>query len=309
MKMTVTLIENFRAVFYIPYYASLALGAYRAEGVEVVVKMSTGADRTLKALLSGEGDVSWGGPLRVMIALDREPGAGLAAFCEVVGRDPFFLVGHTPKPSFRLADLQGATLATTSEVPTPWLCLQHDLRGAGIEPAAIQRAPARTMAENADSLRAGEVDAIQVFQPYARQLVDEGSGHVWYAAAARGPAAYTTFNATRRFIEQHPDTVLRMTRAMYRTQKWVAAHDGIELARLVVSFFPDIPLATLSACCNDYKSLGLWNRDPIMRRAGLLWLRDAALAGGLIRTRFEFEDCADMQFAEQVIKEDPPALA
>ena len=34
--MTVTLIENFRAVFYTPFYAAFALGAYKAEGVDVV---------------------------------------------------------------------------------------------------------------------------------------------------------------------------------------------------------------------------------------------------------------------------------
>ena len=33
--MKITLIENFRAVFYIPYYASIALGAYRNEGIEI----------------------------------------------------------------------------------------------------------------------------------------------------------------------------------------------------------------------------------------------------------------------------------
>ena len=31
--MPITLIENFRAVFYTPFYAAFALGAYAAEGL------------------------------------------------------------------------------------------------------------------------------------------------------------------------------------------------------------------------------------------------------------------------------------
>jgi NitT/TauT family transport system substrate-binding protein len=306
--MAVTLIENFRAVFYAPFYAAHALGAYEAEGVDIAIKMSAAAEKTLQTLAAGAGHVSWGGPLRIMTALDREPQGGYVAFCEVVGHDPFFLLGRTPNPGFTLADLPRWTLATVTEVPTPWICLRYDLRRTGIDPAAVTQAPGRTMAENVAALRAGDVDLIQVFQPYARTLVSEGAGHVWYAAAGRGPTSYTSFNTTRSFIEQNPDTVLRMTRAMYRTLKWIAAHDGRDLANAIAGYFPDLPVPVLADCCNDYKSLGLWNRTPVLQRAGLEWLRDAMLAAGAIRTRFAYEDCVDMRFAERVVREDPPSI-
>lgn len=306
--MSITLIENFRAVFYSPFYAAEALGAYAAEGLDVAMKMSTAADKTLTSLAAGAGDVVWGGPLRVMAALDANPAGGYVAFCEVVGRDPFFLLGRAPRPAFELRDLIGTRLGTVSEVPTPWICLQYDLRRAGIDPACITRAPERTMTENAAALRSGELDVIQVFQPYARQLIEEGAGHVWLAAASRGPTSYTTFNTTRAFIDRNPDTVLRMTRALYRTEKWIAAHDGRDLAEVVARYLPDIPLARLAACCGNYKALGLWNRNPVVQRAGFEWLRDAMLAAGAIGTRFSYEACVDARFAEQVVREDPPAL-
>lgn len=301
--MPITLIENFRAVFYAPFYACAALGAYRAEGVEVTMRVSAAAEKTLTT-----GDVSWGGPLRVIKALDGNPGAGYVAFCEVVGRDPFFLLGRTPNPQFGLNELIGTRVAVVSEVPTPWICLQYDLRRAGIDPAAIALTPARSMAENAAALRAGDVDVIQVFQPYARELIDAKAGHVWYAAAKRGLTSYTTFNSTRGFIEKNPEAALRMTRAMYRTQKWIAAHDGRALAEAIAAYLPDVPLPVLAACCNDYKSLGLWNANPVMRREGLEWLRDAMLAAGYIKTELAFEQCVEMRFAEQAVRDDPPSM-
>ena len=173
--MRVVLIENFRAVFYAPFYAACALGAYDAERLEVELKPAAELGKALQAVSAGAGQVSWGGPLRILAALDQDPKCGYAAFCEVVGRDPFFLVGRTPNPGFAPAQLPQWTLAAVTEVPTPWICLQHDLRRAGIAPSAVKLARGRTMAENAAALRAGEADVIQVFQPHAQSLVDEGA--------------------------------------------------------------------------------------------------------------------------------------
>jgi NitT/TauT family transport system substrate-binding protein len=41
--MRVVLIENFRALFYAPFYAACALGAYEEEGLEVELKPAAGA--------------------------------------------------------------------------------------------------------------------------------------------------------------------------------------------------------------------------------------------------------------------------
>ena len=306
--MKITLLENFRAAFYAPFYAASALGAYKAEGIEVEIKIAAALGKALQAVSAGAGEVSWGGPLRVMSALDQDPKSGYVAFCEVVGRDPFYLVGRKPNPGFRIADLPKWKLSIVTEVPTPWICLQHDLRSAGVDPAAVKQAPGRSMGENAAALRAGEAGLIQVFEPLVTQLVNEGAGHVWYAASSRGPTAYTTFNTTRGFIERNPDAALRMTRAMYRTLKWIAAHDGRELAQAIGSYFPDLPAPVLAASCDGYKARGLWNSTPIPQRKGLEWLRDAMLASGAIKTRFAYEDCVDVRFAEQVIREDPPAI-
>jgi NitT/TauT family transport system substrate-binding protein len=306
--MRITLIENFRAVFYAPFYAPIALGAYEAEGLQVDLKMSGDAAHTAASLIAGDGDVSWGGPLRLMFALEKNPGAGAVAFCEAVGRDPFFLLAREPNPGFQLKDLLGKKVGTVSEVPTPWMCLQQDLRLAGIAPEKIQRIPERSMAENVAALRSGEADVIQVFHPFGGRLVYEGAAHVWYAAANRGLVSYTTLNTTRQFAERNPEALVKMCRAMYRTLEWIGTHDGRELAELLASWLPDVPAPILTACFRNYKSLGLWNRTPILQREGFEWLRDAALAAGLLRTKFSYEECVDMRFAEAALKENPPAL-
>ena len=73
--MHVKLSENFRAVFYAPFYATHALGFYTSEGVEVELLNSPAPAAAAKGLLDGSIDISWGGPMRVMKARDEDPGS------------------------------------------------------------------------------------------------------------------------------------------------------------------------------------------------------------------------------------------
>ncbi len=105
--MAITLIESFRAVFYAPFYAAFALGAYPAEGLDVELKTSPVSTHWANLLLSGEGDVSWGGPMRVLVAGDADPDCGVVSVGEVVARDPFYLLGRRADLVGGLACLRG----------------------------------------------------------------------------------------------------------------------------------------------------------------------------------------------------------
>ena len=196
-----------------------------------------------------------------------------------------------------------------SEVPTPWLCLQHDLRLAGYDPARMHCLSGRSMPENVEALRAGDVDVIQIFQPYVEHALAGGAGHIWYAAADRGLTAYTALYTTRDCMARAPESLLRMTRAMYRTQSWIAHHDAATLAACVADFFPALPREILTRALGRYQALGLWNLNPMLVAEGFEWLVQACLSAGFIQQRVSYERCVDMRFAEQVIREAPPALS
>ena len=174
--MHVKLSENFRAVFYAPFYATHALGFYTSEGVEVELLNSPAPAAAAAGLLDGSIDISWGGPMRVMKAHDDDPRSPMVCFCEVAARDPFFLVGKGDAAAFRLGDLTRLKIGTVSEVPTPWLCLQHDLRLQGIDPAKLNCVTGRTMGDNLEALRRGELDVVQMFEPYVSMAVVDWRG-------------------------------------------------------------------------------------------------------------------------------------
>lgn len=295
--MAIVLSENFRALFYAPFYAAHATGAFARAGVEVELRPSPDPLAAAAALRTGEVDVMWGGPLRVMIARDTDPKSDLVCFCDVVARDPFFVIGGRPRPDFRFADLLSVKLATVSAVPTPWVCLQDDLRRAGIDPARIDRITDRSMGENETALREGGVDAVQVFQPYAERLISTGAGHVWYAAADRGLTAYTTLVTRRGLLERRADEFLRMIRGMDATLKWFDTAPSFDIVDAVQSFFPDVPRDLFAACIDRYRALGLWGRDPVIRREGYDRLHAAMRSAGTLSKDIAFEDVVDTKLA------------
>lgn len=289
--MRIRIAENFRAVFYAPFYAAQALGFYAREGVEVELIGSSVAGDGVAALLAGTIDLTWGGPMRIIKARDRNPNAPLVCFCEVVARDPFFLIGRSARPDFQFADLAELKFATVSEVPTPWMCLQHDLRLHGIDPLRLPRIADRTMAENFAVLRDGQIDVAQLFEPYASLALHAGAGRILYAASARGATSYTAFIATRAGFARHRAAFEGIARAMGHMQRWLAGHDAEELAEVTAPFFPDIAREILVSSLRRYRDAGIWSCTADVSRPGFTRLAESLLSGGFISRLPKYEDC------------------
>ncbi len=306
--MAITLQESLRALFYAPFYVALARDAYAAEGLDVRFVSSPRPGDAARNVIDGSVDVCWGGPMRVMQAYQQMPESDLASFAEVVTRDPFLLIGREPRPNFVARDLLGLRVATVSEVPTPWMCLQEDLRRAGVDPAALTRVSDGGMVDNVAALRRGDLDVVQVFEPFAAMLLADGAGHLWYAQASRGPTSYTAFYARRGLLDQRRDELLCMVRAIYRTQKWFASADGEAIAAAIAGYFEDVPAAIRVDACKRYASLGIWGRDPWLPRSGYERLRASLVSGSFVSPGAPYELAVDNSLAERIIAEDPPAL-
>jgi len=306
--MAIILQESLRGLFYAPYYAALALAAYDKEGVEVRFVSAPSPGEAPNALFNGTVDVAWGGPMRVNQLYEQRADCDLVCFGEAVTRDPFLLVGRTPRPGFTMADLMGVRIATVSEVPTPWLCLQEDVRRAGLDPDRLDRVADGGMANNSAALRRGEIDVVQLFQPLAEDLIASGDGHLWYAAADRGPCSYTSFYTRRSILEAKRDELVKLVRGLYRTQKWLHRATPEAIADIVQPYFPAVLQSLLRAAVTRYRALGIWGRDPILPRAGYDRLKAGLISGGFAKGT-PFETAVDNSLAEQVVREDPPALS
>jgi NitT/TauT family transport system substrate-binding protein len=296
--MQIKLAENFRALFYAPIYATHALGFFAREAVDVKLLSSRVPGGGASALLDGSVDITWGGPMRVIKASEEQPTSQLVCFCEVVSRDPFYLVGRNHRPDFRLADLPSLRFAAAAEVPTPWMCLQHDLRETGVDPSRLNRTADQSMADNYEALRNKQLDVVQVFEPYPSMALQVGAGDILYAAATRGPTVYTTFIATRGSIDRHRTAFVSMTRAIRHMQGWLAEHSAEELTEITAPYFPDVGRDILVSSLRRYREAGIWAHTPAVSRKGFSRLAESLLSGGFIAQMPVYEDCVDQSLCQ-----------
>ena len=305
MARPITLYENLRTVVYTPFYLAIVRGEWSREGLEVDTRLSPATAETAEGLIAGRSDVSWGGPMRVMLHHDRDPDCPLVCFGQVVARDPFILVGRTPNPDFRFEDLVGPRVAVASDVPTPWMCMQDDLRRAGVDPDALNRAPDAPMAENAARFQAGEFDVVQVFEPYAAQLTSD-CAHIWHRFATRGDVSYTTFYTTRRFLDTDREACKALVRGIARALEAVHAEPAHEIAAAISRFFPDLPVELLTAAIDGYRRSRLWAVTPALPPTAVVTLKAALLSGGLIGRDIPYDTIVDDTIWTEVAAEAKP---
>ena len=299
MGRPIVLFENMRAVPYVPFYLAAERGDWAREGAEVRIETSPETAQTAAALLDGRADVSWGGPMRVMLHHDADRDCPLVCFGQVVSGEPFVLVGRHANPAFRFSDLApsrdrpGPRIGVAVDVPTPWMTFQDDLRREGIDPAAINRLPDLPMAENLERLRAGKADVVQLFEPYVDRAVAGGFGHVWHRFAVRGDMSYTSFYTTRRFAAEERATCRALVRGIAAAQAALFAEPAADIAGQVAGWFPGFEPAALARMIEGYRSSGVWARSPALPAATFVRLKASLLSGGLIGTDVPYDRAVD----------------
>ncbi len=289
----ITLLENLRAVFYAPFYVAVDRGYFAEAGVDVRLVESTDPGDTFPRLVSGEVDVCWGGPLRVLRAHDQNPDCGLICFGEVVGRDPFFLVGRRFDSAFSLAGLVGKRLGVVSEVPTPWICLRQDLADAGVDQTGIRIVTGQSIAQNEAALAAGHLDAFQAFQPFAERAARVAGVEMIHAAAERGPTAYTSFYTTNEVMARRCDDFRSMAAACKRAVATVYEEGGAGVAPTLQRFFPAESAPLLTEAVNRYIVHRLYNPTGALSEQGFERLRFSMISAGFIQHGAAFANCVD----------------
>jgi NitT/TauT family transport system substrate-binding protein len=298
----VTVMEPFRSLFYAPQFVALHGGHFRGEGLDVTIRTAGEGVTTVGALLDGTAGISLGGLMRSFELADREGGL-LVHFAEINSRNGFFLLAREARPDFRWRDLEGRTVISFAEAPTPWLCMQTVLRREGVEPARLRVRRDLPVAQAVAAFRAGSADFLEQGQPVVEQLLAEGAAYlVASMGEATGPLPFSSYMTTPARLRGEADLLRRFTRAVYAAQSWIAGHAAAEIADLIAPSFPDVPADLRRRALDRYLTQGTWARDPILRRPGFDYLERILLDAGFIRHRHRYEDLVDTTLAEEVVR-------
>jgi NitT/TauT family transport system substrate-binding protein len=297
--MRLAIRQPFHSLFYAPQFVAIGLGHFADEGLDVEVETAGAGRTTVEALLDGSAHICLGGIMRSLDLADRH-GRILPHFAEVNSRNGFFLLAREPHPGFAWSELIGRTVISFAEAPTPWQCMLTVLRRAGIDPAQVTIVRNLPVAEAVAAFRAGQGDFLEQGQPTVEELLADGAAHlVASMGEATGPVPFSSYMTTPAFLREEPDVILAFTRALYRTQQWMAAHSGAEIAEVVAGAFPGIDRLIRTRAVDRYHRQATWARDPIIRRDSFDALQEILHSGGFIKDRHRYEDLVDTAFAER----------
>jgi NitT/TauT family transport system substrate-binding protein len=301
-RRRMTVLMPFHTPFYAPLPAGVALGHFADEGLDVeAVPAAAFGKGTMQALLDGDIEISLGGLMRSFDLAERT-GRIIVHFAEVCSRNGFFLLSRGPQPAFRWQDLAGKTVISFAEAPTPWQCMLTVLRRNGVDPAQVRIERERPAPEAVAAFRAGHGDFLEQTQPIVEQLIAEGAAYLVVSMGqATGPVPFTSYMTTPEFLACEPDVVGRFTRAVHRTQRWLAAHGPGDIGRVIGRAFNGIDPVILERAVARYLEQETWPREPLLGRPGYDYLQQILLDGGFITSRHRYEDLVDTRFARQAM--------
>jgi NitT/TauT family transport system substrate-binding protein len=114
-----------------------------------------------------------------------------------------------------------------------------------------------------------------------------------------GPADYTTFMATDRYIRANPEVIQSWTNAIYRAQKWTEEAQPQEIAKTIEQFFPGISPQALVAGPERYRKLKMWKTTPAIDPKAIERFQDILVQGNVLdpAKRVKFQDLVLSEFA------------
>lgn len=303
-KTKISLNEVTRSVFYAPQYLAIANGFFDEENLEIEITTGQGTDKVTTALLSGQSDIGLMGPEGAIYVYNEGRENYLQVFAQLTNKDGSFLVSRENTDNFSWSNLKGKTVIPGRKGGVPYMTLRYLLKQNGLDPDKdLVLDDSIQFSLMAGAFTGGNADYVTLFEPTASMTEDQGKGYIVTSIGAEaGEIPYTAYVATKSYIENNPEIIEKITRAIYRGQTWVESHTAREVAEKIVSFFPDTTVEELEESVQSYKNIEAWNKTPVLKKEGFNRLQEIMKDAGELEKEASYEDVVNNKFAEKVIK-------
>jgi NitT/TauT family transport system substrate-binding protein len=295
--------EVVRSILYTPAYVAISKGYFEEVGIEQTLSTAFGGDKSLAALLSNSADIALIGPETAIYVQVSDSPTKIPIFCGLTSTDGFMLVGREKPSKFEWSMLKGKEILGFRPGSTPLLFLEAALRQNGLDPQRDVKLmnnvaiPARV-----GSWLAGQNQYAIFIEPDAAQLELDGKAHFLASIGETvGPADYTTFMATDKYIRENPDVIQSWTNAIYKGMKWTETAPPAEIVKVLEPFFPGVNPRALTAAVERYRRLKIWKTTPVIDEKAIEKFQDILVQGHVLDAakRVKFKDLVLTEFASK----------
>ena len=293
--------EVTHSVFYAPMYLADALGYYEEEGFEVEFTNGGGADNTMAAVLSGSADVGFCGPEAALYIAIGGSSDSPKVFGQLTKRDGSFLVARTPEPDFEWSDLEGKEILAGRKGGVPAMTFEYVIEELGVNASLNYDVDFNYMTAAFES---GIADYCTMFEPTASDYEAEGKGYIVASVGEQsGEIPYTCFAAKESYINENPEKIEGLLRAVTKATKFVMENDAATVAEYLAPYFDGTSEKSLANSVQAYKDIDAWVANMAMEEAAFTRLQDVIENSGELERRVDFDELILTDAAQKVYEE------
>lgn len=285
----IRLAEVTHSPFYAPLYVAIEEGYMEEEGIDIELLLTPGADKVAAAVLSGDVEVGFAGEESAIYIYAGEEEDYLVTFAGLTKRDGQFIISR--EEDFSWKDLEGQEVLVGRQGGMPALNFINALENAGIDPAKVNLNYSVEFASLSGSFIGGVGDYVNLFEPNATLLEQEGYGHVVASIGElSGEMPYTAFYTKKSYLEENKDLLERFSRAINKGLEYVQTRTARETAEVILPQFTDSSLDELEMFVARYKESDSWLSSTYIPEEYFKNLEDLMIENDLLEDYVPYDD-------------------
>lgn len=231
-------------IYYCVHFVAEALGYFAEAGVAVEFVTTAEGGHTVRggqipALLSGQADLTVGGPM-VAMKMDQSGEALLVTFCAVAQGNPWVLAASPQRAAQTrsLADIAGARVIDVANVGTASMTFRWLLKAAELQVTLV--AGSGDEAADLAAVAQGQADfALHSLHALGPAMARGDLGLAVNLAPLTGEIPWSAYIALPSRLAELRPAFAAFVRAIARAQGWMAQTPPRAIARLVARHYPE----------------------------------------------------------------------
>lgn len=292
--------EVTHSMFYAPQYLAHKLGYFEEEGLDVEIITVPGADKVTAAVLSGDVQIGFCGSESTIYVYNQGEKDYLVNFAALTKRDGSFIVSREKIEDFTLEDLKGKHVVAGRQGGMPVMMFEWALTQAGIDPKEdVNVDTSIEFASMSGAFIGGTGDFVNLFEPNALQLEQEGYGYVVASLGELGGVVpYTAYHAKKSYIEENEEVIQGFSNAINKALKYTREHTPEEIAKDLVDYFPDTSLDDITTIVKRYKDNDSWFETTEIKEEDFNHIQEVMENSKALEKRAPYDKLVDTRFVK-----------
>lgn len=287
---TIKVAEVTHSVFYAPFYVAIENNYFKENDLDIDLILTSGADKVSAAVLSNDVQIGFAGPESTIYVYNGGESDYIKSFAGLTKRDGQFIVGRENK-ELSLKDLSGKEILVGRKGGMPALNFLNALKNSNVKENNININYSIDFASLSGSFIAGVGDYVNLFEPNATKLEEQGLGYiVGSIGELSGEVPYTAFNARKSYIENNPTIIKKFRAAINKGLEYVENNPAESIAKVIQPQFPDTSLNEITTIVDRYKKYDTWLNNSFISEESFINLEDIMINANLLNKYVNYSD-------------------